>query len=224
MITNNTSIFVRGRLVLVLCVVLLCATRALSEEEPQGVLVKAGATVNLLDAWPDVAKAPKAQIGTIEFLIRPDADAIARSAAFIFIMSDQRGQDIAGMSLGMYQGVVRVNALGTKLNAPMKLPVDKWSHVALTINTRTVNKRARLWINGKPVADSLVLEHWPKSFEVAEMFSDRWNLGRVFSGHIGDVRISRTVRYSTPFKASTRLSRDEDTVLLLDGRNFPLSG
>lgn len=204
-------------------VVLLCAPLPLHGDERRGVRIDTGATANLFELWPDVVKAPKSQIATIELLVRPDADAIDRPASFLFILSNLRGTDIAGISLGMYQGVVRSNVLGVKLNAAAKLPVDEWSHVALTINTQTVNKQARLWINGKPIAKSLVLEYWPKSFQVAEMFSDRWNQGRVFTGHIGDVRVSRTVRYVKPFEPPVRLARDRNTVLLLNASDFRLS-
>ena len=94
--------------------------------------------------------------------------------------------------------------------------------MALTVNSKTINKQATLWVNGSRAAEELVLEHWPKSFEVAEMFSDKWNQGRVFSGQVGDVRISRVVRYREPFQARTRWRRDSDASLWIAGDQVPL--
>jgi hypothetical protein len=103
------------------------------------------------------------------------------------------------------------------------MPPDKWSHVALTVNSKTINKQARLWINGQLAADELVLESWPQTFEVAEMLSDKWNLGRVFSGKMGDVRISRIVRYSEAFDPPSTLSADEHCAFRLAGNRIPLN-
>ena len=72
------------------------------------------------------------------------------------------------------------------------------------------------------MADELVLERWPKSFEVACMLSDNWNQGRVFSGQLGDVRFSKTVRYDRPFDPAQRLGRDQHTVLIFQGERIPL--
>lgn len=190
--------------------------------EPTGTTIRAGNSIDLFQAWPKIAQAPKSDLATIEFLIRPDADAINRPRSFVITLSDRGGRDTAGLSLTMTEGVMRAHVFGTGLRGNSKLAADKWTHVALGINSKTINKQATLWIDGEQVAQELVLEHWPKSFETAQMLSDRWNQGRVFSGQLGDVRISRTIRYTKPFAFPTSLPHDEDTVLHFAGDQLPL--
>ena len=167
-------------------------------------------------------QAPKSDLATIEFLIRPDDAAINRPRAFIFILSNRGGRDSAGISLTLMRGAICAHVLGTGLQAQSKLPSNRWSHVALTIDTETINKQARLWGDGKLIGEELVLEYWPQTFEVAEMFSDQWNQGRVFSGQIGDIRVSRVVRYSGSFEPPTKLENDEQTELFFAGSHVPL--
>ncbi len=199
-----------------------CVPSARSEDGAEGLSVPTGAAINLLQEWPEIAEAPQAKIGTLEFRMRPDADAVARPRSFILILSNRGGSDAASVSLTLNHGAVRANVLGTLLDSKTKLIPDEWVHVALTIHQKTVNKQARLWINGNLAAEQLVLEYWPRSFEVAEMLCDHWNLGRVFSGQIGDVRISKSVRYTRPFDPPRRLPEDADCVLYLDRRKLTL--
>ena len=221
--SKSNSVFSGQCRIFVICSALICSSAALAgEDSRKGTLVKAGSSIDLFKQWPELAHAPKSQMGTIEFFIRPDAEAVARPRSFVFTLSNLGGRDSSGVSLTLHQGVVRAHVLGTTLDSKVKLPAGRWSHIALTINTTTVNKRGRLWIDGKPVADELILEYWPNTFEVAEMFSDHWNLGRLFSGHIGDVRISGSVQYETPFKPPSHLSKTKQTVLLLKGNAIPL--
>jgi hypothetical protein len=193
-------------------------------EEPRGTLVAPGATIDLFEVWPKIAEAPKSDLATIEFLIRPDSAAINRARSFVWILSNSGGRDTAGLSLILNQGAPHANVFGTSLKSSRSLTADKWSHLALTVNTNTINKQARLWVNGKMVADELIFESWPKSFEVAEMLSDKWNQGRQFSGQLGDVRISKVVRYNARFEPATRLTNDDSTVLFLEGSRIPLGG
>ncbi|MBP88867.1 MAG: hypothetical protein CMJ64_19500 [Planctomycetaceae bacterium] len=195
---------------------------AVFADDPQGTVVTPGGSIDLLKAWPEIAKAPKSDLATIECLIRPDATAIDRPRSFVITLSNNGGNDVAGLGFMMKQGTVRANVFGTYLESNEKLPPDKWSHVALTVNTKTINKQARLWINGELAADELVLEPWPQSFEVAEMLSDKWNLGRVFSGQVGDVRISRIVCYQDSFEPPSTLAADEQCAFRLDGSRIPL--
>lgn len=193
-----------------------------AEDESIGVQIPAGAKIDLFKQWPEIAKAPRAKIGTMEFLIRPDTEAVARPRSFILILSNRGGRDTAGVSLTLNNGAVRASILGTRLDAKAKLAPDEWTHVALTINQKTVNKQARLWINGQLETESLIPEYWPKTFEVAEMLSDYWSQGRVYSGQLGDVRISRTVRYSKPFDVPKRLLKDADCTVHLDHKRLPI--
>jgi hypothetical protein len=221
--SNPNSVFTAGCRIFVICSALICASAVRADDDVRkGTLVKAGSSIDLFKQWPELAHAPKSQLATIELLIRPDAQAVARSRSFILTLSDSRGRDTSGIGLAMHQGTLRANVLGTALDSQVTLPPDRWTHIALTINTKSLNKRARLWINGKLVADELILEYWPKMFEVAEMFSDHWNLGRLFSGRIGDVRVSGSVRYTTPFEPPARLSKTKQTVLLLKGNAISL--
>jgi hypothetical protein len=191
-------------------------------DEPSGTRIASGATVDLFKQWPAIDKAPKPDLTTIEFWIRPDQAAIARARAFVFILSNRRGRDTAGLSLTLVQGAIRAHVFGTTLQANGKLPANRWSHVALTVNTKTINKQATLWLDGKRIDEKLVLEYWPKTFEVAQMFSDQWNQGRIFTGQIGDVRISREVRYTAEFNPPKKLTKDTETVLFFDGKRIPL--
>lgn len=191
-------------------------------DQPNGTRVEGGSSIDLFKAWPEIGKAPKGEMATIELLVRPDEAAIARPRSFIMTLSNAGGNDVAGISLTLKTGVLRAHVLGTALEAREEMSTNRWTHVALTINTQTVNKQAKLWINGKLIAESLVLEYWPQSFEVAQMLSDKWSLARVFSGHVGDVRVSRVVRYDKPFESPTMLARDKHTVVLLHGSALPL--
>lgn len=207
--------------VLVVSLLVQSATSLADDDVIKGTPVSVGTKIDLLRHWPAIAKAPKSDLATIELLIKPDAVSISRPRAFLITLSNAGGSDVAGISLTLWQGAPRVNALGTKLNAPSKLAVGKWSHLAMTINTKSINKQVRLWVNGKLVADELVLTYWPNSFHVAEMMSDHWNQGRVFTGILGDVRISRRVRYVKDFPPPTELATDDNTVLHFAGGAIP---
>ena len=208
------------RVALILIVMMNCLLGS-SARAQEGTRIPAGSHIALERVWPEIRKAPKSALGTVEFLIRPDREAIERPRSFIITLSNNGGSDVAGLSLTIGQGVIVANVFGTRLRSKPIHP-DEWTHVALTVNTKTINKRARLWINGKLAEGSLVLEYWPKSFEVTRMLSDKWNQGRVFSGELGDVRISRAVRYTEPFPVPRSLTKDAQTTLHLDGRRLPL--
>jgi hypothetical protein len=213
----------RQRILTALALLFLCSvlTGELRAEKPAGTSTPAGSHISLLKAWPKIGQAPKSEIATIEYLIRPDQAALERPRSFVLILSNSGGRDAAGLSLNIGEGAIVAGVFGTRLKSK-PLRAGEWTHVALTVNTKTVNKRARLWIDGKLAGESLVLEYWPKSFEVAQMLSDKWNLGRVYSGELGDVRISKTVRYTKPFEPPTALPKDDETTLRLDGRRLPL--
>ncbi|MEO1994617.1 MAG: LamG-like jellyroll fold domain-containing protein [Planctomycetaceae bacterium] len=185
--------------------------------------IKPGDSVDLLQLWPEVAQAPQKDLATIEVLVRPAPSAIRQTRSFILVLSNSGGQDTAGVSLALYKGAVVASVLGTRLEAKQPLPHSTWSHIALTIDSGTINKQARLWVNGKRIDSRLVLEPWPESFQVAEMMSDHWNQHREFSGQLGDTRISRRVRYRTQFPQVVKLGQDEHTVLLLQGGRIPLT-
>ena len=221
MIGLPVSKSLRRRLPFACALIFACALRA-PAQEPTGTPVRPGATVSLLKAWPEIAKAPKEKLATLEFLVRPDAAAIARPRSFIMTLSNQAGLDAAGLSVTLQNGAVRGHVFGTALIAPRQLEPDRWTHVALTVNTKTINKQAALWIDGKRVSEELVLEYWPQSFEVAELLSDKWNQGRLFSGSIGDVRISNVVRYRADFNPPSRLLRDEFCSFHLAGNRIPI--
>lgn len=209
-----------------LCVLfVVCVTSAelFAEETPTGTPVAIGSSIKLLKAWPEIAAAPKSKLGTFECLIKPDEAAISRPRAFIVVLTNRGGRDTAGIGVAIHQGIVHANVLGTKLKSTVPLKAGQWTHVALTINTKTINKVARLWVNGKPTAEELVLEPWPQSFQVAEMLSDRWKLNRVFTGELGDVRFSNVVRYSSRFEPAQQFPKDNRTVFHVERGRIDLS-
>ena len=221
MIGLPASKSLRRRLPFACALIFACAIRA-PAQEPTGTPVRPGATVSLLKAWPEIAKAPKEKLATLEFLVRPDSAAIARPRSFIMTLSNQAGRDAAGLSITLQNGTVLGHVFGTTLRAPRQLEPNRWTHVALTVNTKTINKQAALWIDGKRVREELVLEYWPQSFEVAELLSDKWNRGRVFSGSIGAVRISSVVRYREDFNPPSSLPRDDFCSFHLAGNRIPI--
>ena len=188
--------------------------------EPLGTQVQVGDRIGLTDHWAEIAKAPRDELVTLELWIRPDEAAIGRSRSFILILSSANGADALGLSLFLKDGAVCGNVFGRFFEAPEKLAADQWAHVALTVNSQTVNKQAKLWVNGQIVAEDLILNEWPKDFEVAEMLSDHWNQGRAFSGKLGDVRISKVLRYDEKFSPANHLPKDENTVLLIEAGSF----
>ena len=201
--------------------VFFCPARCAAVEEPPTTAVPAGSQISLSQVWPKIGQAPQSDIATIEFLVCPDQAAIERPRSFIMTLSNTGGRDTAGLSLTLNQAAVVANVFGTRLKSkPLK--ANQWVHVALTVNSKTVNKRARLWIDGQLVGETLVLEYWPRSFPVARMLSDKWNQGRVFSGRLGDVRISKTIRYTRAFVPPLSLPEDADSTMRLDGRRLPL--
>jgi hypothetical protein len=193
------------------CLALLTAMAG--ADEPTGTKVEPGDRIELRDIWPEIVKAPREELVTLELWVRPDAAAIARSSSFLLILSGSNGADASGLSLSLKQGAVQANIFGRFFRAPDKLPADEWSHIALTVNSRTINKQATLWVNGKQAEQDLILNEWPTSFGVTEMLTDHWNQGRVFSGLLGDVRISKTLRYREPFEPDTSLKKDKQTTM-----------
>lgn len=191
--------------------------------QPAGTRIEAGSSLPLLAVWPALGEAPPAAVATVECWIRPDRAALSRPRSFLLTLSNRGGADRAGISLTLRAGKVRANVLGTFLEATQPLMPDQWTHVAVTIDTETVNKQARLWIDGKRAGSQLVLEPWPDSFEVARMLSDFWGLGRNFSGELGDVRFSSKVRYRADFQPPSRLREDGETAKLWLGTKLPLT-
>ena len=210
-------------LVLLACFGLHQAPLALWAADVPATQIKPGDSVDLFRLWPQVAQAPQKELSTIEVLVRPDPAAINRMRSFIVVLSNAGGRDTAGVSLALYKGAVVASVLGTRLEAKQALRPATWTHIALTVDSSTVNKQARLWVNGKRIDSRLILEPWPASFQVAEMMSDRWKQNREFSGQLGDTRFSRLVRYRKPFEPPVDLERDEHTVLLLEGGRIPLA-
>ena len=192
-----------------------------SADEPKGRVVNAGDSIDLRKQWPAIAKSPKTDLATIELLVKPNQAAIDRPRSFVITLSNSGGRDAAGVSITLSQGKVVGSILGVRLTAPKVATPSRWIHIALTINTKTINKQAKLWIDGKLAGENLVLEHWPSTFEVAKMLSDHWNQGRVFSGELGDVRFSSAVRYHKPFTPPTRLLSDKDTSFHINAGNLP---
>jgi len=192
-------------------VLIAYSAKSFADEQPMGRTVTGGDSIELLNQWPAIAKAPKSGLATFEVLLKPDQAAIDRPRSFVMTLSNRGGRDSAGISITFSQGKVVGSILGFRLMASKVAAAEKWTHVALTINTKTINKQAKLWVDGQLVGERLVLEKWPSSFEVAKMLSDHWNQGRVYSGELGDIRFSRVIRYEKKFTPPSSLPNDKET-------------
>ena len=154
---------------------------------------------------------------TFELWVRPNKVAVNRARCNIFCLTNRGGSDVKSISLSLHKGRIHCTVLGAYIAASnaTKLPQDKWTHVALTLNTKTVNKRARLWINGKRVAQILVPEPFPTSFYYAGLFGDPWIGTRILTGSAANIRLSKTVRYTKAFKPPVTIKRDAQTLVIL---------
>ena len=181
--------------------------------------IAAGQGIALQKLVPTLLKLKKQDL-TIEFWIKPDKSAIERKRIHFTCLSDRRGFNVKVISSGANRGVPSVCCLGSILNGKAALIADRWNHLAITVETETLNKRVRLWINGQQVDESLVLEPWPEGFFYARMFDDPWSQQRLFSGHAGPTRISSSVRYRKNFQPAAGWPRDERTLMQLAGDDF----
>ncbi|MFP6576494.1 MAG: LamG-like jellyroll fold domain-containing protein [Pirellulaceae bacterium] len=181
--------------------------------------IAAGQGIALQKLVPSLLELKKQDL-TIEFWVKPDRAAIERKRMHLSCLSNRGGSNVKAISIACNQGVPSVCCLGSLLNGASSLVADQWSHVAITLETETLNKRVRLWINGKRVDESLVLQPWPEAFYYARMFDDPWSQQRSFSGDAGPTRISGSVRYRKDFQPAAGWPRDEWTLLQLVGDDF----
>jgi len=181
--------------------------------------ITAGQGIALQKLVPALLKLKKQDL-TIEFWVKPDKSAIERKRMHLSCFSNRGGSNVKAISIACNQGVPSVCCLGSILNGATALAADRWNHLAITVETETLNKRVRLWINGQQVDESLVLEPWPEGFFYARMFDDPWSQQRVFSGHAGPTRISSSVRYRKDFQPAAGWPRDERTLMQLAGDDF----
>lgn len=191
----------------------LTPSTAWSGKPLRSTLIK-GDYVDLLKGSRKLAKLSPTDL-TVEFWIRPSKASVARKRSIVFVMTNQGGRDAKTLSLILHQGKPHSTVFGTNLRASKPLQVDSWSHIAMTLNATTVNKRARLWVNGRQIEEKLVLQVWPSSFFYVGMFGDPWLQTRVFSGRSGGIRISRIVRYKKPFSPVSSFKRDKNTLLIV---------
>ena len=183
--------------------------------------IRAGQGLALQTLAPSLLKLKKQDL-TIEFWVRPDRPAIERKRIHLSCFSNRGGSNVKAISIACNQGVPSVCCLGSILNGATALPAERWSHLAITIETMTLNKRVRLWINGQRVDESLVLQPWPAGFYYARMFDDPWSQSRFFSGAAGPLRVSRTIRYREKFQPVGNWSRDDHVLLQLAGDDLKL--
>ena len=181
--------------------------------------IAAGQGIALQKLVPSLLELKKQDL-TIEFWVKPDRAAIERKRMHLSCLSNRGGSNVKAISIACNQGVPSVCCLGRLLNGASSLVADQWSHLAITIETETLNKRVRLWINGTRVDESLDLKPWPEAFYYARMFDDPWSQQRFFSGAAGPARISSSVRYRKDFQPAAGWPRDERTLLQLVGDDF----
>ena len=205
--------FHRKACLLALALSLGLARTASARDTPAGSAVPAGTGIDLATAWPAATRLRQADAATLELWLRPDAATVARPRVLVFILSNRAGADVAGLGLALHKGVPHAVVLGAYLKGDAALPPDRWAHLALTL----AGKSARLWVNGEAVARTTWKATWPSAFPVAALAQDPWHLGRDFTGSLGDVRLSRRVRYTESFRPAARLAADAATVHRLEG-------
>ena len=181
--------------------------------------IAAGQGIALQKLAPSLLELKKQDL-TIEFWVKPDTAAVQRKRMHLSCFSNRGGSNAKAISIACNQGVPAVCCLGSLLNGTSGLAANQWSHLAITVETTTLNKRVRLWINGQRVDESLVLKPWPEAFYYARMFDDPWSQQRLFSGDAGPMRISGSVRYRKNFQPAAGWPRDEWTLVQLAGDDF----
>ena len=202
---------------------LLCFPLALAgEPPPAGTAVQAGQGILLGKVRPQLKSLKKTDL-TLEFWIRPDQATVARPRTLLWLFSNKRGSDVAGIGLSTSAGKLQANVLGSRLSSPAPMPADEWTHACLTIDTRRLNKVATLWINGRRIDRTLVPHRWPEGFFYTRLMTDPWGQNRLFSGQAGPVRISTEVLYQQAFTPESAWKPADSTLLLLQPDQIRLS-
>ena len=210
-----SSCGVKCSFLMLLC---LTANSVLWGDEPKrrSSTIQGGQALKLVSRWPEIKQAPRDCLATVELWIKPDTAAVNRERSFLFNLCNAGGSDLVSVGLALHRGVLQAHVFGISL-VGTKLAAGKWTHVAFVVDTSTLNKQARLYVDGKLAADELILQPWPSSFAVAEFFGDRWLNKRIFSGSRGDIRFSNSVRYSKAFSPPAVLAQDKRTRVLIRG-------
>ena len=202
-----------ARLVIAL-LMLLPLPGAQAQAPAAGKVIEAGNGVLLGEVTPELKSLKKNDL-TLEFWIRPDPATVARPRSLLWLFSNKSGSDVAGIGMSLAAGKLQANVLGTKLSAPTPLSADEWTHACLTIQARTLNKVATLWVNGRRVDRGLAPYRWPADFFYTRLMTDPWSQGRFFSGQAGPIRITSSVLYQGDFDPSSDWKTSEKTLLLL---------
>ena len=176
--------------------------------------ITAGKGILLGQINPQLKSLKKTDL-TLEFWIRPDQATIDRERALLWLFANQRGTDSACIGMSLSGGKLLSNVLGTKFTYTGPLVANQWIHVCLTVEARTLNKIATLWVNGRRVDRALISSRWPDGFFYARMMNDPWGLNRVFSGQTGPIRISSKVLYRQKFDPGSDWTSTDTTLLLL---------
>ena len=200
---------------LAIAILLLLPQPEVQAQAPaSGKAIEAGSGVLLGEVAPELKSLKKNDL-TLEFWIRPDPATVARQRALLWLFSNQRGSDVAGIGMSLAAGKLQANVLGTKLSAPGLLAADEWTHACLTIQSRTLNKVATLWVNGRRVDRGLAPYRWPTGFFYTRLMTDPWSQGRFFSGQAGPIRITSGILYQQDFVPTSDWKASEKTLLLL---------
>jgi Concanavalin A-like lectin/glucanases superfamily len=149
------------------------------------------------------ANYPQAAL-TIEGWVRPAAS-IGESTIVA------QASTTAGWSLDLKNGlpifsVIDGAGVVRSIQSSAALVVDAWAHLAATYDGST----ATLFVNGQIVASGSVGALAPASTLLVGSAGST----RGYSGQIDDLRISTTVRYTTPFTPQVAHGLDENTVVL----------
>ena len=102
--------------------------------------------------------------------------------------------------MALFNGILSgyVVGAGNWVSGGPVLPLDRWSHVALSSDGATM----RLFLNGTPVASQPLTNPGPMSTTTPLIIGWRSNAAEApFSGLIDEVRISSSARYTAPFVA-----------------------
>ena len=212
----------RLTIAILLLLPLLAGLEVQAQPPASGTAVDAGEGVLLGEVTPGLKSLKKTDL-TLEFWIRPDQATVARQRTLLWLFSNKRGSDVAGIGMSLSAGKLYANVLGTRLSAATPLAADEWVHACLTIETRKLNKVATLWVNGRRVDRGLAPHGWPDGFFYTRLMTDPWSQGRLFSGQAGPIRISSEVLYQQKFDPDSDWKAGEKTLLLLQADQIQLA-
>jgi cysteine-rich repeat protein len=100
------------------------------------------------------------------------------------------------------------------VTSTVDVPTGRWFHVAVTFDQAT--SRTTLWLDGANVGSAILRAPSATSTAPLQFGQDTGGSDYPWVGHIDDVRISTSVRYTSAFTPAAPLTRDGATLALWD--------